>query len=434
MLQEALDYWLLAGRLAITRSANAEAIAHLGKGLDLILQLPVSDLRDRKELDFYLVMGPALMATRGFASSEVENAYVKGHQLCIKIGTKEQLFTATWGLWVYRQQRGQMEQARQLTADLLTQAADKQDKATRLQAYHAAWTTDYRLADFSTCCEYAEQGIELYKAQEHKALAFKFGGHDAGICGLQHAAMSRWVLGFPDQAVAHRRNLLILADQLEQPFSKALGLSFAAMLSQLLHQVDMVKKLVDSIEGVCSQWGVAPQYWNSSRVLLGWTMISSGQVDQGFEVMHQGLENHRAGPARAHEPYLLALSIELCINHDMLDQARELLSVAFEQIEHTGEISWQAELYRLNGELQMTSGNQFSQQAEQAFKQAIHIARKQKAKSFELRATTSLASLLLEQGDSGKAFNLLSPLYRSFSEGLNSSDLIKASELLQRLA
>jgi class 3 adenylate cyclase len=428
----AIDYWLRAGQKATVQSANVEAISHFNKGIELIAELPQNEDRDSRELEFYLVLGPALMATRGFAVSEVEHAYVRGLDLASQVGTGEQLYSVTWGAWLYRQQRGQMDMATDLARDLLELSNDHDDPGIRLQAHHATWTTAYRLGEFSKCCDHAEKGIALYDPEQHMDMAFVYGGHDAGICGLQHAATTRWLLGYPEQAIAYRDRLLSSAEKIDHPFSSVLALNFASFQTTLLGDFDSVAQFARKGLDIGNEYGVAPQYRNACSVMLGWAHYMNGEIEQGMRQMRQGLDAHRNAPARAHEAFLISLLADTCIHQGLHDEAKELIADGFELVEKTGEHTWEAYLKHLDAESSLFTDRD-SARTESKYLSSIEFCRERQVRSFELRSATSLAAHWFEQGRRDQAIELLVPIYDSFSEGRDTADLKKSAALIEQM-
>ncbi len=429
----AIDFWLRAGMKATKQSANVEARAHFNQGIGLIAQLPADKTRDCRELELYLALGPALMATRGFAVSEVEHAYIRGLELASQVGTNEQLYSVTWGSWLYRQQRGQMDMATGLAEDLLKLSSKYKDPGIRLQAHHATWTTAYRLAEYSKCCEHAEEGIALYDPEEHMDMAFVYGGHDAGVCSLQHASTARWILGYPERSIAHKDRLLSLAEKIDHPFSSALALNFASFQCSLLGDFESVDLHSKTVLKTCDEYGVAPQYRNSGNVLSGWAQIMKGNVERGLQQMRQGLDAHRNAPARAHEAFLISLLADTCIRQGLYDEARDLITEGFELIERTGERTWIVYLAHLDAELSLIIDSDVDQ-VEAKYLHSIELCRELKAKSFELRSTTSLAAHWFKDGQRDRALELLLPLYDSFSEGHDTVDLKKSAALIKQMS
>jgi predicted ATPase len=428
----ALDYWYRAGERAKFQSANVEAIAHFNQGIELIKLMPEGESRDKRELAFFMALGPALMATRGFAVAEVEQAYERGLELANQVGTAEQIYTVTWGAWLFRQQRGQMDVATSLAEDLLALSSQIDDDGVELQANHAAWTTALRTGKFAECCEYAEQGVNLYQTESHRDMAFVYGGHDAGVCALQHSAISRWVTGYPEQATGFKYRLLEHIGHINHPFSSALAYHFAAMVNVLMNEYEETAKLATKAIEICDRYGVAPQYRNSSLVFLGWTQYAAGNTNEGLHAMRNGLEIHRNAPARAHEAFLIMMLAAACLEQKLIDEAATLVDEGLTLIERTGELTWKSELMRLDAEL-MLAGCGRQSEGPDRLREAMTVAQSQHARSLELRAATSLARHYVSQDEATKGLEVLQPLYMEFTEGQASADLTRSAQLLSAL-
>ncbi|MFQ5937711.1 MAG: AAA family ATPase, partial [Acidiferrobacterales bacterium] len=199
--EKAIGYWQRAGRRANERLASLEAVAHLGKGLQLITSLADTPERAKQELGLQITLAPALLSIKGWGARDVEQAYLRAQALCRRVGERSELFTVTWGLWHHYEHCGQLKMARDLAQEVLSLAEEQSDSGPRLQAHHAAWTTYLARGELLSCREHAEKGIALYNLDEHRAHAFVYGGHDPGVCCRNHAAMVLWHLGHADQAL-----------------------------------------------------------------------------------------------------------------------------------------------------------------------------------------------------------------------------------------
>jgi predicted ATPase len=183
LLDHAVSYWHKAGLRATYRSANAEAIAHLSRGLDLLAQLPETSARDGREIDLEIALGIPLAAIKGHASAEALAAYVRAHELCSKLGGETaQFFPVLRGLWTGYRAQGRMHTARDLADRLVVIAQRRGDQSLLLEAHHAHWTTQFCLGEWRSVCEHTAQGLALYRP-EHFSNAFIYGGHDSAVCG-----------------------------------------------------------------------------------------------------------------------------------------------------------------------------------------------------------------------------------------------------------
>ena len=432
--ERAVEYWQRAGQRASERSANLEAIAHLTKGLELIKGLPETPEHAKQELGLHITLGPALMSTKGWAAPEVEQVYLRARELCQKVGEPSQLFTVTWGLWLLYQQRAQLKTAQGLVDEVLALAEGQADPAFRLQAHHAAWTTLFSLPDLSSCRDHAEQGIALYNLDEHRSHAFLYGGHDPGVCCRANGALTLWFLGYADQALERAYDAVTLAQELSHPFSLSIALSFSTWLHQYRQEARLAEECAEATIALCTEQGIAPHYLAAGTVLRGWALAAEGQAEEGIAEMRQGLVAWRSTGVELRGSYYLALLAEAYGHIGQAEEGLSVLAESLDLVEKTGERRWEAEIHRLKGQLLLVQSAKNAAEAEGCFNQAIDIARRQLAKSLELRAATSLARLWQGQGRSGEAQELLASVYDWFTEGFDTADLKEAKALLEELA
>jgi tetratricopeptide (TPR) repeat protein len=195
LFDDAVAYWYKAGLRANHRSANAEAIAHLSHGLDLLTQLPQSPVRDSREIELQLALGVPLAATRGYGSEGAMAAYARALALCDELGSDIlRLFPALRGLWTGYRARGQIRTARDLADRLLSIARRSKDQSLLLEAHHVQWTMHYALGDWRRVCEHAAKGLALYRPG-HFSHAAIYSGHDSGVCATAKQGVSPWMLG-----------------------------------------------------------------------------------------------------------------------------------------------------------------------------------------------------------------------------------------------
>src|SRR5262249_4293165 len=227
----AVPYWQRAGQQALQRSANLEAVQHLTTGLGLLATLPDTPARAQQELDLRIALGPALMATKGYAAPEVEQIYARARELCRQAGDTPQLFPTLRGLcWLYLT-RGGLSPARELGEQMLRLAQHVQDPAFLLEAYRALGAILFWHGEFVASRTHLEQGIALYNPQQHRSHAFVY-AHDPGVGCLSYMSRVLWFQGYPNQALQRSAESLRLAQELAHPQSQAYALHFAAALHQ----------------------------------------------------------------------------------------------------------------------------------------------------------------------------------------------------------
>jgi predicted ATPase/class 3 adenylate cyclase/DNA-binding winged helix-turn-helix (wHTH) protein len=428
---QAVPAWLRAGQRAGERSAHIEAIEHLTRGLEVLKTLPDAPERTQLELVLQTTLGPALMATKGYAAPEVECAYARARELCQQVGETPQLFQALWGLWYFHLVRAEFRTARALGEQLLDLAQRVQAPGLLLLAHRVLGQTLTFLGEFSAAQVHLERGMTLYQPERYRSLASLY-GQDQGVICRSWAALALWYLGYPDQALRRSREALSLSQELAHPFSLAYAICFAGMFCQLRREVQTAQERATAEIALCSEQGFA-LYLARGTILRGWAMAEQGRGAEGLAQMRQGLDAYQATGAEVFRPYYLAC---LAIAHGKVGQAEEGLSrlaEALAAVHKTGERIYEAELFRLKGELLLAVSPDRDAEAEACFHQALSVARRQQAKALELRAAMSLSRLWQCQSRRTAAQELLGEVYSWFTEGLDTADFQEAKGLLAEL-
>ena len=451
LAEQAIPYWLRAGERATERSAYVEAIGHLTAGLDTLETLPETPERTRQTLALHLALGAPLIATKGHAAPEVERVYARARALCQHMDETPQLFSVLRGLGLFYVVRANFQTARKLGEQLLTLAQHQQDAGLLLEAHFMLGTPLFYLGELAATRAHLEQGIALYDPRQHRAHAALY-GQDTGVACLCFAAWTLGLLGYLDQALHRICDARALAQELSHPFSLIWALDFGAIVHQLRREGLQTHERAETVVAMSHEQGFP--FWESAgRCLRGWALLQEGQVDEAITQLHQGLSIRHGTGAELARPYFMAMLAEAYGKNGQHDEGRRVLAEALTVADAHGDRFWEAELYRLRGELllQQTSGRQQADQAppepstlaeaeqsvcseaETCLQQALAIARRQQAKSLELRAAMSLARLWQQQGKRAEAYYLLTPIYGWFTEGLDTADLQEAKALLDAL-
>jgi predicted ATPase len=213
---QAMIYWQRAGQRALERSAHLEAISHLTKGLEVLKTLPDTPERTRQELDLQTALGPAWIATKGYAALEVEQAYARARALCQQLGEAPQLFSVLFGLRLFYQQRAEFQSARELEEQLFRLAQHVEDPTLLLVSHQALGTSAYWLGELPQARTHLEQGIALYAPKQHHTLAFE-AIQNPGVACLAFVGRVLWMMGLPDQALQRSTAALAFAQELAHP-------------------------------------------------------------------------------------------------------------------------------------------------------------------------------------------------------------------------
>jgi TOMM system kinase/cyclase fusion protein len=435
LIAQAIPYWQRAGEHAVERSAYAEAISHLTKGLALLKTLSDTPEHAQQELALHIALGAPLMALQGLSAPEVGRVYARVWELCQQIQETSELVPVLVGLWRFYLLRGEHQTARALAEQLLQLADSIQDPALLLEAHRPLGQTLFDLGEFVPARAHLDQAIALYDPQQHRSNVFRY-GHDARVACLCHVSKALWCLGAPDDALQRGHEALTFAWELSHPQSLAFALFFTAMLHQFRRERPAVQERVEALMALSTEQGF-PYWLAMATILQGWVLAEQGEGEAGIAQMRQGLSAYHAVGSELWRPYFLASLAQAYGEAGQAEEGLTALAEALATVARTGERWWEAEVYRVQGELFLQQAADRGHQAEEAeacFQQALAITRHQQAKSLELRAATSLARLWQRQGKRTEAYDLLAPIYGWFTEGFETADLQEAKALLAALA
>jgi predicted ATPase len=426
---KAVEYLYLAGEQAAQRSAYAEAIRQLSRGVELVATLPESRERARQELLLQLTLGPALMATQGFTVPEVERAFVRARDLCEQAGEAPHVFRALNGLYTFHLARAEHERAGELAQDLLRLARGTGEAAHLVWAHADMGVTAFWRGELSQAREHLEEAIARYDLQELRSRGFLFYQTDPGVWALIYLASTLyleeaiarydlqelrsrgflfyqtnpgvwaliylawtlWPLGYPEQALTRSQESLALARELSHPFTQANALLFANQVHRLRGESRAALEEAEALIALSSEHGFL-QYAGLGTFMRAMTLTDQGQLQEGIAGIRAILEAMRSGGTALALPMMLAFLAEA---HGKAGQAEEglaLLAEAQGLVAKAGERTSEAGVRRVKGELLLARSPSDEAQAEVSFREALEIARRQSAKSHELRAATSPGS------------------------------------------
>jgi predicted ATPase len=431
--QRAIQYLQQAGQNAIRRSAHQEAITLLTKGLESLKTLPDTSERTQQELSLQITLGSALVVTKGFGAPEVEKTYARARELCREIGETPRLFPMLQGLRVFYLARGKLQMAYELAEQLLRLAQGRQDVRQLMGAHVILGETLFCLGELLLAQEHFKKGIALHDSQQpHHPWLWV----DNKVISLAYGNSALWLLGYPDQALQRSYEALTVAEALSHPFSVAWSMYYVARAHQDRREIQPAQERAAALIAFSAKQGFP--YWTAvGTVIQGWALAKQGQGEEGIALIRQGLAAFRATGTELSLPLFLALLSEACRKVRRLEEGLTVLAEAIAAVARGGVRFYEAELYRLKGELtlqlQVESHKSKIEEAQACFLKAINIAQRQHAKSLELRATVSLARLWQQQGKRKEARQMLAEIYSWFTEGFDTGDLKEAKALLEML-
>jgi predicted ATPase len=432
-LDKAVEYLGRAGQQAIQRSAHVDAINDLTAAIDLLQKLPDSPERIQRELLLQLALGSALMTIKGFAAPEAERAFTRARGLCERLGDPPELFPALFGLLAVYLIRAELGAAHELAEQLLRRAQSARDPALLLLARFALGNTSLWMGKLLAAREHLEKAISLYDRERHWPLTFRYGGYDTGVSCLSYAAWTLWSLGYPDQALERGNEAIALAEALSHPHSLTFAEQFVGVLRKYRREARAAQSSAERAIALSAEHGFT--LWLAwATTLRGWAIAAQGRHEEGIVQMQESLAAVRATGAEIGRPHDLSMPAERYMETGRLDNGLDALTEALAAADEHEDRHYEAETHRLKGELLLKQNGSNVDEAEICFRRAIEIARRQSAKSLELRATMSLARLLRDTGRRDEARVLLAVIYNWFTEGFDTADLKDAKALLEELA
>jgi class 3 adenylate cyclase/predicted ATPase len=425
--EPAVSYWQRAGQHASERLAHLEAISHLNTGIELLKSLPETPQRTQHALTLHIALGAALIITKGQAAPEVEHAYTQARTLCQQVGETPQLAPVLLGLWRFYLVRSQFHTAREFGEALLRLAQRTDDPALAVIAHYTLGSTWLWLGALLVASQHLGEGLARYTPDQRRALVFRM-GHDPGIACRFYAAMTLWLLGYPAQALARLQDTLVLAHELSHPYSLAWVACRAAFVFQFCRDVLAVHEQAEAAVILATEQG-ATQWTAQGTIFRGWALAMQSQGEAGMAQVHQGITAVRSTGQVLAVPYFCTVLAEVCAHLGHTVEGLQALAEAHTLVEQHEERWWEAEVCRLRGVLLLRQTTS-QVEAETWLQRALDVARRQEAKSLELRAAMSLSRLWQQQGKRKEAHDLLAPVYGWFTEGFDSADLQEAKALL----
>jgi class 3 adenylate cyclase/DNA-binding SARP family transcriptional activator len=432
LVQKAVGYWLSAGRQAIARWAIVEAEARLRKGLDVLSGMPDGTARQEQELTLQITLGNTLIATAFFAhghgTSEAGAAFVRARQLCEQLDRPTQLGAVLYGQWVFDVARGKFEESECPAEKLRSLGEVRNDLMLKYFGSGVSGSACFGVGKFIDARAYLEKTLSLWDSR-FRAFADSLPGPDPQVRALISLSLTLSCLGYVDQARLRRDEALTEARRLS-PYTLANALAFTSRsfwAIEGLRAVPTMLRSANELLAISRQYGF-PLVSTYGDLIRGWCLGVLGQSEEGIPLLLQGITT--LGTAGYLPFYILTLA-EVYGIAARPEEGLNRLAEAANVVETTTERWAEAEIHRLRGTLLMSMHEHAT--AEDSYHQALRVARRQRAKFWELRAATSLARLWRDQGKRTEAHDLLAPIYGWFTEGFDTPVLQEAKALLDQL-
>ncbi len=454
MFDRAIEFWQQAGQHAVERSANVEGVRHLSQGLSLLETMHETPARAARELVLQTTLGPALIATKGYAAIEVEETYLRAKELLETMPNNERMllrFPILFGLWLSYLVRAKLQTARELGEQCLVMAQQQENPVLEVETHRALGATLFYEGELKTARAHVEAGIEKYDLHQHPVDAFFYYLADPGMTLRAYAAPLMWCMGYPEQALSQLQASQQMGEERPHPFSQVVSLQFGALLYQQRGETEKVDEYGTDLLKMCREHGFS--VWEpTGKIFKGWALQqhSENSHEEGIALIREGFTEWEDNLSRILSPVYLGILAQAYEQRGMVEEGLQTIEIALDFVEESGIRINEAELYRLNGELLLKSdweksstdlekseksdcASQLNRFVETCFEKSLTVARNQSAKSWELRTAVSYCRFMMTQNRHEEAYNLLNPIYDWFTEGFETADLTDAFELLQAL-
>jgi predicted ATPase len=428
---EAVRWWLKAGQIALTRSANFEATAHLRKALDLVETWPSDDARHQQELELLSLLGTALVATHGYAAEQTLSAYERAHQLIRVTGDRTRQDAILTGVFVAYYNLAALEKGLGVGREFLEWARASGDALALCIGHRMVAASCNALGDFAAAARHGEAAVRHYHPERHGPLAWRY-IHDVGVAAMCHCALALWHLGDLRRAAGIVAETIALAVRLNHRNTMGYALFYAGLIA--FHGGDAIALREHALQLQTLGRDHNLPHW------LAWglsfqcpVLLASGDPTAAIATVDEAIGMTDRMRVLVYRPLLLGLRAEAMAAARRHDDALHTIDDALATAERTGEHSYDAELWRLKGSVALAADERATAAAESSFERALQRARAQGSAMFELRTSVALARLWSRRGKSGDATALLERSCGRIAERADCRDLDQATALLAEL-
>lgn len=431
-IARAIPLWRDAGMLAVKRVALKEAVAHFQKGLSLIEQLAPSPERDSLELSIREPLNAAWTGLRGWATPEVSVNAKAMLKVAEVQGNRRSLLLAMWWLWTSTITQGRIAESSAWVERLLDEGAEDGDIDLRIFGHAMAMVQHFLSGRLAESRQHADQVLALYDPR-HAERWIQLTGHDLRTFVEVYACQLTWMMGFPEQARLQSDEVRTQAYADAHAFNLVWALVFSAYVFAYRREAQEFLERVAEAERVAREHGLAFIYEVAAPQARGIGELLMGRHQEAVPLFRRGIERWTGTGGNVRIPLIKSALAEAVAMNGDAESALQLVDECLDQIDRPDgqERLWLAEVLRRKGAILMRQNR--AEEAEVQLRASIDCARRQGAKSWELRSAITLAKLLSSREDRNGARELLAPIYSWFTEGHDTADLIEARTLLEQL-
>ena len=438
MIERAAKLWGVAGQRSISRSALAEAAAQLSRAVSQMATLPETSALRREQIKYQIELVTVLMHVKGYGAPDTKAAVDHARLLIEKaeaLGEPSEdpllLFSLLYGAWVLNVAAFNGEAAGALATQFMALAEKQRMTGPLMLAHRMVGMTAMSTGDQVAGRRHLDRALALYDPAEHRALATRF-GTDARVAILEWRSRTLWLQGYPDAALKDVDESFRGAREMGQAATLMHALAHSIATLILCRHYTSASVRAAELVALAEQKGSL--YWKANGLIWqGCLSALTGQPSDAIEILTTAVAAYRSTAATIYMPFV---SLHLARAHAELGKFTDAwhhIDDAIAGTEKSQEKWAEPEIHRTAGEIALMLPEAEETKAEACFERALTVARRHKAKSWELRTATSLARLWRDQGERPAAHKLLASIYDWFTEGFDTLDLKQAKALLDEL-
>lgn len=427
LTEKAITYGLQAGRRALARSANREAILLLGTAIELTRDLPDEKMRTEAELNLQLALGQACLALHGYAAHQTAEVFARARELAERVDKPQQYYAMLYGLYATNVIAGRLDQAGDLAQRFLERSSQDGDRGRQCLGHRMVGVVAFYRGNLGSAREHQQQAIALYDAPQHRKLALRF-GTDIGVTAQIYLGWTESIMGRPQTAARH----------VDEAIHQAQRIEHALTLGQAYHTACVIAAVAKDYPALLAASRTALQFCEKNN--LGYYLFWARNFNALAEAMLDGPDKFtaaRASFATLNEFnrtvaawWFHSWAAEVLLASGRPEQAMPEIEAAAALIAASNERWGQAEIERIHGQCLLAISPPAVAEAERWLRNAVTSARGIGALTFELRAALSLHGLLEKHGRGEEGVALLAPIHARFEEGLDSREVLAARAII----
>ena len=439
LIEKAAGLWGKAGQQSLARSALVEAGEQLTRALNQLATLPSTPKLRSEEIKLQVALIASLLHVKGYAAPETRAAAERAHTLIEQAEAQGEavedpllLFSVLYGLWVANLTAFKGDVVRELAVQFMALARKQGATVPLMIGHRLIGLSLLHTGDIAEGRAHLDRALALYDPAEHRSLATRF-GQDVRVAALSWRSMALWLLGYPAAALVDADHALKDAREIGQATTSLYALFWASLPYFYCGDYVTANALADELVALADEKGAF--FWKAFGMMnQGWLFALIGKASDAVPMITSGITGFRSTGTTMWIPMYLSHLATAYSGLGQFDDAWRCIDEAMAAVATTKETWSEAEINRTAGEIALLSPEPDAPKAEAYFERALAIARTQQAKSWELRASMSLARLWRDQGKQQQARELLAPVYGWFTEGFDTRDLKEAKALLDVLA